>query len=155
MKSESGASPAAAAKFGLDTHCLVALVAEWHPRHRATVAGYGRRLAAGERAVIAGHALLECFSVLTRLPGTVRIRPETAQRILTLSFAGRAEICGLEPEEYWMVMRELERSDRGGGLVHDAAIALASYRGGARVLLTWNARDMRAVAPPGLEVAEP
>ncbi len=155
MKSESDASPAVPARFGLDTNCLVALVAEWHPRHRATVAGYERRLAAGQRPVIAGHALLECFSVLTRLPGPVRVAPETAQRTLTLSFRDQAEICGLEPEDFWTLVAELARSGRGGGLIYDAAIALASFRGGARVLLTWNTRDVQAVAPAGLGVEEP
>jgi predicted nucleic acid-binding protein len=155
VKSASDASPAAPARFGLDTNCLVALVAEWHPRHRATVAGYERRLAAGQRAVIAGHALLECFSVLTRLPGPVRVAPQTAQRTLALSFGDRAEICGLEPEDFWTIMAELARTGRGGGLVYDAAIALASFRGGARLLLTWDVRDLLAVAPAGLEVVEP
>jgi len=155
VKRESGASRAATVRFALDTNCLVALVAEWHPRHRATAAAYERRLAAGQELVIAGHALLECFSVLTRLPGAVRVPAETAERVLGLSFADRAEIAVLRPGDYWPIIRRLGQSGRGGGLVYDAAIALASFRAGARDLLTWNVKDLGAVAPPGLVVTEP
>jgi predicted nucleic acid-binding protein len=155
VKSESGASRASSVRFALDANCLVAMLADWHPRHRATVAGYERRLAAGQRPVVAGHALLECFSVLTRLPGPVRVSPETAEGALSAVLGDGVETVGLAPDDYWRILRTVSRSGRGGGLVYDAAIAWASFRAGATALLTWNVKDMSAVAPAGLQVAEP
>lgn len=133
----------------------MALLADWHPRHRATVNGYERRLAAGQRPVIACHALLECFSVLTRLPGPVRVPPQTAGHALRMAIGDQAAVCGLEPEDCWGILSDLAGAGRGGGLVYDAAIALACHRAGARVLLTWDVTHMQAVAPAGLEVVEP
>jgi len=143
------------AKFGLDTSCLVPLLAEWHTRHRQTVAAYQERLAAGQRVVIAAHALLECFAVLTRLPGPLRTTPQTALRILELWFGKGTEICGLSPQDCWSAMGELAGSGRGGGRVYDAVIARATGRAGASVLLTWNVSEFLSVAPPGLEIREP
>jgi len=143
------------AKFGLDTSCLVALLAEWHPRHKLTMSGYEERLAAGQRVVIAAHALLETFAVLTRLPGPVRTTPRTAEEILRLNFRERAEICRLEADDCWEALGSLARAGIGGGRLYDAVIALATHRAGASVLLTWNTKDMILVAPPGLEIREP
>lgn len=142
-------------KFALDTSCLVPLLAEWHPHHRQTVAAYQARLAAGQRVVVPAHALLECFAVLTRLPGPVRIPPQTARRILELSFGSGVEVCGLEPQDCWSAIAGLAGSGKGGGRVYDAVIALSTWRAGASVLLTWNVSDFLSVAPPGLEIREP
>jgi predicted nucleic acid-binding protein len=117
--------------------------------------GYERRLADGQRVVIAVHALLECFSVLTRMPSPFRTAPETAERALATYFRDGAEICGLDPEDCWSAITELARYGRGGGRIYDAVIALSTYRAGASLLLTWNVRDFLLVAPPGLEVREP
>lgn len=143
------------ARFGLDTSCLVALPAEWHTHHRRTVAAFQKRLAAGQQAVVAAHALLECFAVLTRLPGPVRTPSQTALRILDLWFEKGTEICGLSPQDCWSAMGELARSDRGGGRVYDAVIARATGRAGASALLTWNVSDFLPVAPSGLDMREP
>ena len=105
--------------------------------------------------VIAGHALLECFAVLTRLPGSLRTPPQTALRILDLCFGDGTEICGLSPQDCWSAMGELAGSGRGGGRVYDAVIARATGRAGASVLLTWNVSEFLSVAPPGLEIREP
>jgi hypothetical protein len=61
----------------------------------------------------------------------------------------------LEGGHCWGIIRELAQAGRGGGQTYDAAIALATYRAGARLLLTWDLDDMQAVAPPGLAIAEP
>jgi hypothetical protein len=41
------------------------------------------------------------------------------------------------------------------GASTDAAIALAIYEAGARMLLTWNVKHFIAVAPVGLEIRHP
>jgi predicted nucleic acid-binding protein len=101
------------------------------------------------------HALLEAFSVLTRLPGRHRLNPDDTLRLLRANFPDLAEVVGLSPEHAWSSIQRLAAHALGGGRVYDAAIATAAWQAGARLLLTWNTRDFLAVAPPGLEVREP
>jgi predicted nucleic acid-binding protein len=141
-------------KFGLDTSYLVPLLAEWHQHHDRTTRDYRARLGRGERPVIAIHALLECYSVLTRLPHPVRVAGDVAEQILTHYFAD-VEIAGATPETGWLAIRSLAVQDLGGGRIYDALIASTVLRAEASVLVTWNVKYFLALAPPGLEIRQP
>ena len=56
----------------IDTSCLIALVWAEHEHHSATTTIVSQRLDAGAELALAGHALLEAYSVLTRLPAPHR-----------------------------------------------------------------------------------
>jgi predicted nucleic acid-binding protein len=141
-------------KFALDPSCLVALLAEWHEHHKTAVHGYEKRLARGERLVIAGHAFLECFSVLTRLPPPLATSPETAAAILS-KYLHAGELAGMTAEACRSAVQDLAARGLGGGRIYDGIIALCSYQAGATTLLTYNARHFLPVAPPGLAIVEP
>ena len=141
-------------RFALDTSCLVALLADWHQHHRETVRAYEERIERGERLVVAGHAFLECFSVLTRLPPPLAATPQTAEEVLS-KYLDRAEIAGMTPEACRSAVHSLAGRGIGGGRVYDAIIALCSYQAGATTLLTWNPRHFLAVSPSGLSLMEP
>jgi len=141
-------------KFGLDTSYLVPLLAEWHQHHDRTTRDYRARLDRNERPVIAIHALLECYSVLTRLPHPVRVAASVAEQILTQYFVN-VEIAGVTPETGWLSIRSLAALDLGGGRIYDALIASTVLRADASVLVTWNAKHFLALAPPGLEIRQP
>jgi predicted nucleic acid-binding protein len=141
-------------KFGLDTSCLIPLVAEWHRHHDPTTRDYRARLARGERPVIAVHALLECYSVLTRLPHPVRVPANLAEQILTRYFTD-AEIVGVTPETAWLAIRSLAVVDLGGGRIYDALIAATVLRAEVSVFVTWNVKHFLALAPSGLEIRQP
>jgi toxin FitB len=142
------------AKFGLDTSCLVALLADWHERHGATTAAYNARMKAGQRLVVAAHAVLECFSVLTRLPAPLAAPPAVVERVLA-SYLSDAEIAGITSGTCRFAIADLARRGVGGGLTYDAVIAICSYEAGARELLTWNLSHFLRVAPSGLTPREP
>jgi predicted nucleic acid-binding protein len=141
-------------KFGLDTSYLIPLMAEWHEHHDPTTRDYRARLGRGERPVIAIHALLECYSVLTRLPHPVRVPANLAEQILTHYFAD-AEIAGVTPETAWLAIRSLAGLDLGGGRIYDALIAATVLRAEASVFLTWNVKHFLTLAPPGLQIRQP
>ena len=147
-----GANPV---KFALDTSCLIALLLDWHELHSPTLAEYEARRHRGEIAIIPAHALLEAFSVMTRLPAAKRISPPDARDLLAGSFSTTAEVPDLPAAFCWETIEELAAQGTGGGLVYDATIALAAHRAGASVLLSWDRKDMLRVAPPGLAVRSP
>jgi predicted nucleic acid-binding protein len=147
--------PSGASKFGLDTSCLIPLLASWHEDHERTFAAFEGRLRRKERPVVAVHALTECYSVLTRLPKPHRLLPAQARELLSTTIVENCELVGLAAARTWTVMEELAARDLRGGMVYDALIAEATHHAGATVLLTWNVRDFLAIAPRGLDVREP
>ena len=101
------------------------------------------------------HALLECFSVLTRLPVPFRSLPEDVNHARHETFDRTAIIHGMGSEVVWGALDMLSRLGTGGGRIYDAAIAQCAAEAGATVLLTWNTKDFLAVAPAGLDIREP
>ncbi|MCS6953153.1 MAG: hypothetical protein NZM33_09875 [Bryobacteraceae bacterium] len=140
-------------KTAWDTSCLVALLCEWHEFHPRTLETY-RELRDRGRFIIAGYALLECFSVLTRLPAPARLAPADAARLLRENFAG-AEIAAADPQSCRDAIERVAALGIGEGRIYDAVIAYCSYRAGAERLLSWNVRDLAVVSPPGLAMREP
>jgi predicted nucleic acid-binding protein len=141
-------------KVALDTSFIVNLLVPGTLRHQPTLAAYERLRSEGAELVIADHALVEAFSVLSRSPEPYRVPPENAISVLRQHF-GHLPPASLAPGYSWEVIRHT--LDRGywGGRVHDAEIAMASFQAGARLLLTWNLRDFLTVAPVGLEIRIP
>ena len=142
-------------KFALDTNFLVAVLCDWHEFHAATRTAYDDLRRGRGPFIVAAHSLLECFSVLTRMPPPYRFSPEKALCLLRENLSGSAVISGLDQELCWSTIRELSQLGLGGGMVYDAAIARSVRQAGATVLLTWNVKDFLRVAPPGLEIREP
>jgi predicted nucleic acid-binding protein len=147
--------PARRVRFGLDSSCLIALLSDWHAQHRRTLGSYEKFLAQGAQPVIPAHAILECFSVLTRLPAPYRLTPETARVALERTFSQTAIVVGMNPESVWSMIAMLSRLGLGGGRVYDAAISQSVADAGATVLLTWNTKHFLPIAPAGLDVREP
>ncbi|MBZ5592927.1 MAG: PIN domain-containing protein [Acidobacteriia bacterium] len=141
-------------KFGLDTSYLIPLIAEWHQHHEQTARDYRARLARGERPVVAIHALLECYSVLTRLPYPTHIPSQVAAQILT-QYLKDVEVAGVTPDTAWLAIRSLAALDLGGGRIYDALIATTVVHEKASLLMTWNVKHFLALAPPGLEIRQP
>ena len=120
--------------IGVDTSVAVPLLVQSHSAHSAVV-----RWWAGRQVALSGHALPETYSVLTRLPGDLRLTPSDAQRLLSMRFA---EPFLLAPDIARRLPEVLSSLEVAGGAVYDALVALAAVQHGA-VLAT---RDVRAKA---------
>lgn len=142
-------------KIGLDSSVLVSLFAEEHGFHTATRVELERLRRQQVQWVVACHALLECFAVLTRIPPPHRFAAEEAERMLRENFGEDAVIAGVDAELAWAAIAKVVSGRLAGGLIYDAVIAWSTFRAGAGVLLTWNPRDFNRVAPAGLEVLTP
>ncbi len=123
--------------------------------HRATQAAFQNLRRDRTPLIVPVHSLLECFSVLTRMPAPYRFSADQALRLLEESFSENAVASGLSPELCWSTMRGMAEIGMGGGRIYDAVIARSARQAGATVLLTWNVKDFLRVAPPGLEIREP
>ena len=97
--------------------------------------GRARSFVDSEAPSIAGHALIESFSVLTRLPG-LRIGAEDASRLLLSSFP---DVSTLEDSGSHGLVRVLAEAGVEGGAVYDGLVALAAKAAG-RVLVTMDAQ---------------
>jgi len=119
-------------RFAADTSVAVAALDASHAAHLAC-----RRRVIETDATLAGHAAFETFSVLTRMPGVLRLDAPTAHAAILAAFP---EISPLDGTATVDLFRRLGAVGITGGAVYDALVGEAARRD-ERVLLT---RDRRA-----------
>jgi len=120
--------------LALDTSVAVPLLVQTHRAHDAVVRWWdGRELA------LSGHAVAETYSVLTRLPGDLRVAPADAARLLRARFAAHLQ---LKPRTAARLPELFAELGIAGGAVYDALVALVAVEHDV-VLAT---RDGRATA---------
>jgi predicted nucleic acid-binding protein len=140
--------------FSLDSSCIVAAVCGWHEHHAVAARALERRLTAGDRLVVAAHALVEAYAVLTRLPAPHRLAPADAWALLEANFVSGAEIAALSGSAQVALLRKLSHAGIAGGLTYDALIAASARHGKAAELVTFNRRHFDSVADD-LHIVEP
>jgi predicted nucleic acid-binding protein len=138
----------------LDTSLLIAALQSWHSEHDRCARALNRALD-HPPVIVPLHALLETYSVLTRLPRRIRLAPAQAFELLDRTLRGKAEIVEMSGGEGLRMLETLRDGDITGGAVYDAVIAESAFRAGARSLLTLNRQHFERVAPDGLEIVEP
>jgi predicted nucleic acid-binding protein len=126
--------------IAIDSNVIVAALAPWHERHEAAAAAVEKALSSRAGVVIPAHALLEAYSVLTRLPEPYRARGLDVADALQRTFSS-ATIAGFPVKGVWEMLADLASNDIAGGSVYDAAILRTAESAGATSLLTFNARD--------------
>ncbi len=110
----------------------VPLLVRTHAAHAEVVSWWRSR-----EVALCGHVLAETYSVLTRLPGDVRLAPADAARLLTTRFAAPL-LLGEDTATHLPDL--LARHGVAGGAVYDALVALAAVEHGAELAT----RDARA-----------
>ena len=118
----------------LDTSAAIPWVHRSHPAHAAVHAVVGDRT-----PVLTTHSLAETYSVLTRAPAALRLRPDDAAAVLEREFGTPVRT---NPELLDHLPRHL--ADRGvsGGATYDALVALAAASSGTPLIT----RDARAAS---------
>jgi len=105
-----------------------------HVSHAEVVAWWG-----GREVALSGHAVAETYSVLTRLPGDLRLTPTDAARLIHDRFAAPLLVERRTSRRLPAVFSQLGIA---GGAVYDALVGLAAVENGA----TLATRDNRARA---------
>ena len=119
-------------RWACDTSVAVAALDAAHQAHRAC-----RRALVEFRPALAGHAVFETYSVLTRLPIPLRLDAEQATSVLSTAF----------PEDCWLDadgMHELRQRLSALGIVGGSAA-------NGRTLLTRDRRAERTYRSLGVE----
>ena len=141
--------------FALDASCMVAaLLGEHEDRERAASA-INERLDGGDTMLIVGHAVVETYSVLTRLPPPSHVAPADAHRAIERAFLAHGTVVTLDAAEYHALLREFVSRGVMGGQVYDAAIVACARARGADALLTFNERHFRRFEGNGLTIVVP
>lgn len=118
--------------LALDTSVAVPLLVQTHRAHAAVVRWWD-----GREVSLSGHAAIETYSVLTRLPGDVRLTAADAARLIRTRFAPPLLI-GLKTSR--RLLDVLSELGIAGGATYDALVALAAAEHGADLAT----RDARA-----------
>jgi predicted nucleic acid-binding protein len=104
--------------IGIDTSVAVPLLVAQHSAHDTVVRWWnGRSLA------LSGHALAETYSVLTRLPGDLRLAPADAALLLHERFGPPLTLRADTSAE---LIERLADCNIAGGAVYDALVGLAA-----------------------------
>jgi predicted nucleic acid-binding protein len=144
-----------ARRLALDSSCMVALVSEWHESHLATFRKFHTMLDSGAELLVMGPALVETYSVLTRLPPPRRLSPAEALSIIDTTFGNAPRTVALTPAEYWSLVRRAPVSSIAGGRVYDALIAACARKAAPVTLLTLNAEHFSPFEDGSLRIATP
>ncbi|REJ06394.1 type II toxin-antitoxin system VapC family toxin [Microbacterium bovistercoris] len=133
----------------LDTSAAIALLDEDHPAHGAIT-----DICTGATLRLSGHALVETYSVLTRLPRPDRVSAAEAARAITVEFPGSV---ALPAEAALTAVSEFEASGIAAGAVYGGLVGLAAKHAGI-TLLTHDRRALATYAalggrPPDLKPA--
>ena len=141
--------------IALDTSVIVAGLLAWHERHPPCLDALQEALALASPVILPLPALVESYSVLTRLPAPHRLSPASAFTLLEDTFHATAEVAGVEGEVLWTELSTWCDAGVAGGRAYDAHIMACARRAGSTRLLTLNPSHFAPLAGPDIEVAVP
>jgi len=104
--------------LALDTSVAVPLLVQTHTAHISVVSWW-----AGRPVALCGHAAVETYAVLTRLPGDLRLTPADAARLLDERFQQPLTLRVETARRFARVLGDLQIA---GGATYDALVALAA-----------------------------
>ena len=105
-------------RLGLDTSVAIPLLVRTHAAHAEVAAWWD-----GREVALSGHALAETYSVLTRLPGDLRLTPSDATRLIHNRFAAPLLLGRRTFRRLPVIFSQLGLA---GGAVYDALVGLAA-----------------------------
>ena len=132
--------------IALDSSVIVASFLSVDERHPAALRAVQGVVKATDGVVLPVHALVETYSVMTRMPRPYRLNPADASMLLRKTF-GSSRLAPFAARSLWGMLEDLAGAELGGGLTYDAMILRSAEEAGATALLTLNARDYERLSP--------
>jgi predicted nucleic acid-binding protein len=137
-------------KLFFDSSALIPVFYADHPNHDASTQVF--LTAQKAEAFCALHTLSEVYSVLTGLPIRPRIAGAEGVEVLKQILERLTPVALTEAEHVAAI--EAVSASIVGGAIYDARIGRCPIKSGAEVLLTWNLRDFRRLAPAVAQIAK-
>jgi predicted nucleic acid-binding protein len=138
-----------------DTSCMVAAVCSWHEHHAKALAEIQDRLNKRQKMIVAAPALIETYSVLTRLPAPHRISPTDALSLLEANFLRGRKVTALSAAGYGRLLRDSPENGISGGRIYDAVIAACASKERVVALLTFNETHFASLTRTDLQIVAP
>ena len=98
-------------RIALDSSYLIPLLSDWHQHHLKTLRSYQLWRDRDAQVILPVHAILECYSVLTRVPAPYRLPPDLARQTIQENFARTALVVGVKAGGVWDRIENLSRGD--------------------------------------------
>ena len=137
----------------VDTSIVVAALLGWHEHHKPARQTLDSGLTSG-RLILPAPALMESYSVMTRLPSPHRIAVSDAVALLHETFH-QVPVIALEADEHWSLLHRLEEKGISGGRAYDGHILACARKGKCGCLYTFNEKDFLALDEPDIEIVRP
>jgi predicted nucleic acid-binding protein len=135
---------------------MIAVLCAWHEHHERAARELDQRLSTGDLLVVAAPALVEAYSVLSRLPAPHRLSPADSWALLEANFLGDTmELIALDPDAYRQLLRSAPDRGIAGGSIYDAVIVACALAARVETILTFNERQFRAISGPDLQIVVP
>jgi predicted nucleic acid-binding protein len=141
--------------IALDTSVIIAGLLEWHENHDVCHAALDDALGATAGVALPLPALIESYSVMTRLPAPHRLSPADALALLESTFRGAAKVVVVKPGKLWSELGSWSRTGVSGGRAYDAHILACARSAAATKLLTLNGRHFSPLAGDDIEIVVP
>jgi predicted nucleic acid-binding protein len=142
-------------RTAFDGSVIIAALQEWHPDNDRAAAAVGRALKEDKKPLLPVPALIQAFSVLTRMPRGTRMSPHDALARLRDNFATRTTLVPQDEASTWKFLDLSVAKGVEGGAIYDADILACAERGGATRLLTLNPEDFERLGPTDVEIVVP
>jgi predicted nucleic acid-binding protein len=139
----------------VDTSLLVAALLPWHDSHQAASRALETIMTEEGAFVLPLPALIEAYSVLTRMPAPHRLSPRDVFSMLTSILLDTARIVSLDGHEAWPFLAAAVAAEAAGGGVYDAQILACARKAGVKRIFTLNERDFKRLRPEGFRVEIP
>ncbi len=139
----------------VDTSLVIAFLLSWHEHHEASFKALDKTLEAEGKVFLPVPALVEAYSVLTRLPAPHRLNPGDALSLLRGRLETASTLVDFEARSAWLFLEGLAQRHTAGGAVYDAQIVQCAQEARADRLLTLNLRHFQRLKPEGLEILSP
>lgn len=134
-------------KVFFDTSALVPLFVVPHVHHERALPWFDRVVAGEVKGVLALHSVAEAYRTLSSYPSRPQVERAVLRDTVRRLLDGPFEVIEPDADDYRAAITDL--ADRGirGSVVYDALLIQAARKSGADVLLTFNDRDFRRLAP--------
>ena len=139
----------------LDASVIISGLLSWHEQHETASAELVMLLERPGQIILPIQSLVEAYAVMTRLPPPHRLSPKQALAVLEGSFRNRLTLVGLDGEEGWDLIRELDQQSIAGGTSYDGLIVACARKGGAQRILTFNRRHFERLESGDIEIVVP